>query len=184
MGRYRMGDPRLDEAIEELVAAAGDGDDQDLIAELVTTALKLQRDGADRWELKLFNSALKEMRYSSKVFRAYEETPKVTIFGSARTRPDHPDYRLACEFARHMWEDRGWMVVTGAGRGIMEAGNRGGRPSGLVRCEHPAALRGRGQPVHRRVAADQLQVLLHPQAGVRKGVPRLRHLPGGLRHHG
>ena len=130
MGRYRMGDPRLDEAIQKLVSAAGDGADQDLIAELVTTALKLQRDGADRWELKLFNSALKEMRYSSKVFRAYAETPKVTIFGSARTRPDHPDYRLACEFARHMWEDRGWMVVTGAGRGIMEAGNRGAGRAG------------------------------------------------------
>lgn len=125
MARYSMGNPLLDETIRDLVARAGDGENQDLIAELMTTALKLHRDRADRWEIKLFNSALKEMRYSSKVFRSYAETPKVTIFGSARTAPDHPDYLLAREFARHMWEDRGWMVVTGAGPGIMEAGNRG-----------------------------------------------------------
>ncbi|MXZ68213.1 MAG: hypothetical protein F4Z17_04320, partial [Acidimicrobiia bacterium] len=112
MARYSMGDPLLDDTIRDLVARAGDGENQDLIAELMTTALKLHRDRADRWEIKLFNSALKEMRYSSKVFRSYPETPKVTIFGSARTAPDHPDYRLACDFARLMWEERGWMVVT------------------------------------------------------------------------
>jgi len=125
-----MGDPRLNEQIQALVDRAEHPDDRDLIAELITTALKLQRDGADRWELKLFNSALKEMRYSAKVFRSFEEIPKVTIFGSARTPSDHPDYLLAQEFARHMWEDRGWMVVTGAGPGIMEAGNRGAGKEG------------------------------------------------------
>lgn len=120
-----MGDANLDRGIAELVRQAGEGDHPDLIAEIMTTALKLHRDGPDRGELKLFNSALKEMRYSSKVFRAYGEVPKVTIFGSARTPPEHQDYRLAHDFARHMWRERGWMVVTGAGGGIMEAGNRG-----------------------------------------------------------
>lgn len=122
---YAMGDPGLDRGIEELVSQAGDGDNADLVAELVTTALKLYRDAPDRGELKLFNSALKEMRYSSRVFRSYGDTPKVTIFGSARTPPEHPDYQLAQRFADHMWRNRGWMVVTGAGGGIMEAGNRG-----------------------------------------------------------
>ena len=65
------------------------------------------------------------MRYSARVFRSYGHVPKVTIFGSARTPPDHPDYHLAHDFAQHMWKHRGWMVVTGAGPGIMEAGNRG-----------------------------------------------------------
>ena len=120
-----MGDPDLDRGIRELVQQTGTGDHPDLIAELVTTALKLHLDGPDRGELKLFNTALKEMRYSSRVFRAYSDIPKVTIFGSARTSPDHPDYRLAHDFAAHMWKERGWMVVTGAGGGIMEAGNRG-----------------------------------------------------------
>ena len=125
MSGYEMGNADLDRGIAELVRRAGDGDNPDLIAELMTTALKLHRDGPDRGELKLFNSALKEMRYSSRVFRAYGDVPKVTIFGSARTPPDHPDYHLAHDFARHMWKRRGWMVVTGAGPGIMEAGNRG-----------------------------------------------------------
>ena len=126
MAGYAMGDRALDRAIDDLIkAAAGPDADRDLIAEMVTTALKLHGDGADRGELKLFNRALKEMRDSAKVFRSYAEAPKVTIFGSARTSPDHPDYRLARDFARHMWRRRGWMVVTGAGPGIMEAGNRG-----------------------------------------------------------
>lgn len=113
-----------------MIRRAGDGSHRDLVAEVMTTALKLYHDGPDRGEMKLFNSALKEMRYSSKVFRSYADVPKVTIFGSARTRPDHPDYRLAHDFARHMWRERGWMVVTGAGGGIMEAGNRGARKEG------------------------------------------------------
>lgn len=125
MAGYNMGDASLDRGIAELIEHTGDGDHPELIAELITTALKLHRDGPDRGELKLFNSALKEMRYSSKVFRSYGEVPKVTIFGSARTPPEHPDYQLAHDFARHMWRERGWMVVTGAGGGIMEAGNRG-----------------------------------------------------------
>ena len=120
-----MGNTTLDLGIAQLIQHAGEGDHPELIAELVTTALKLHRDGPDRGELKLFNSALKEMRYSSKVFRSYGDVPKVTIFGSARTPPDHADYQLAHDFARHMWRGRGWMVVTGAGGGIMEAGNRG-----------------------------------------------------------
>ena len=125
MAGYQMGDPDLDRGIAELIERAGEGDNPDLIAELMTTALKLHRGEPNRGELKLFNSALKEMRYSARVFRSYADVPKVTIFGSARTPPDHPDYRLAHDFARHMWKRRGWMVVTGAGPGIMEAGNRG-----------------------------------------------------------
>ncbi|MDE0170891.1 MAG: LOG family protein [bacterium] len=125
MAGYAMGDPELDRGIEELIRRTGDGDNPDLIAELMTTALKLYRDEPDRGELKLFNSALKEMRYSARVFRSYGNIPKVTIFGSARTPSDHPDYQLAKHFADHMWRRRGWMVVTGAGGGIMEAGNRG-----------------------------------------------------------
>ena len=125
MATYEMGDPELDERIAELVALTGEGDNRDLIAELMTTALKLYRDQPDRGELKLFNTALKEMRYSALVFSAYREIPKVTMFGSARTPEDSPEYKLAQDFAHHMVTERDWMVITGAGPGIMEAGNRG-----------------------------------------------------------
>jgi uncharacterized protein (TIGR00730 family) len=126
MRPYAIGDPILDQKIRELVdaAAAGNGN-TDLIAEIITTALKLHRDAADRGDLKLLNTALKEMRYSMLVFSRHREIPKVTIFGSARTLPDHPNYRMATEFARIMATDRNWGVITGAGPGIMQAGNAG-----------------------------------------------------------
>jgi len=132
MRSYETGDPELDARIrrlaEDAVAAhavdhAHDG--ADIVAELMVSALKLHRDDADRGDLKLVNSAVKEMRYSFLVFRHYRDVPKVTVFGSARTQPDQPDYRLAADFASHMTDERGWMVVTGAGPGIMEAANLG-----------------------------------------------------------
>lgn len=132
MKPYDTGDPELDARIRELAANAIAGtslertlDDTDLVAELMTTALKLARDDADRGDLKLVNSAVKEMRYSFLVFRRFRTTKKVTVFGSARTRPEAPNFRLAADFASHMSDERHWMVVTGAGPGIMEAANFG-----------------------------------------------------------
>ncbi len=121
---YSMGNDDLDQRIAALVADASDRTDgADLVTELVTTALKLHRDDPHRGDLKLINSALKEMRYSDLVFSRGDE-PKVTIFGSARLREDDPSYQLAMGFAAAMAE-QGWGTVTGAGPGIMEAGNRG-----------------------------------------------------------
>ena len=123
---YDTGNPELDATIAELVAAASANGNTDLIGEIITTALKLHRDGAPRGDLKLVNTALKEMRYSMLVFSRHTE-PKVTIFGSARLAPDSPEYQLAERFAKIMG-GRGWGVITGAGPGIMEAGNRGAGP--------------------------------------------------------
>ena len=121
---YQIGDPELDAAIAALVEANGGGSDGELIRELVTTAIKLQRDEPTRGDLKLINTALKEMRYSSRVFSQHREEPKVTVFGSARTAPGDPNYELAKEFAARMAEI-GWGVITGAGPGIMQAANEG-----------------------------------------------------------
>ncbi len=132
MRPYEMGDPDLDQQIKELVAAAGDGENADLVAEMITTALKLQRDAADRGDMKLINTSLKEMRYSMLVFSKYRHRPKVTMFGSARTTPGEPNYQLAAEFARSMVVDRQWMVVTGAGPGVMQAGNEGAGPEASI----------------------------------------------------
>jgi uncharacterized protein (TIGR00730 family) len=82
------------------------------------------REAADRGDLKLMNAALKEMRYSFLVFEPYANIPKVSIFGSARTRQDDPDYLMARDFGQAMAEHE-WMVITGAGPGIMEAGIEG-----------------------------------------------------------
>ncbi len=135
MRSYDIGDEALDRRIRDLARDAAGGrphDDTDLVAEMIVSALKLARDDADRGDLKLINNALKELRYSFRVFSHYRGTRKVTIFGSARTPPEDPNYQLAADFARHMVETQGWMVVTGAGPGIMEAGSMGaGREYGF-----------------------------------------------------
>ena len=121
--RYRTGDPSLDEAVAAL-ATQVTGRDADLIFELVTSALRLARDHADRGDLKMANAALKEMRYSFHVFEPYRSQRKVAIFGSARTQPDDPLYDQARRFAQAIAREE-WMVITGAGPGIMEAGIEG-----------------------------------------------------------
>lgn len=126
---YTLGNDDLDRRIAELVADGSDNPGGDLVVELITTAMKLHRDNPHRGDLKLINTAMKEMRYSNVVFGPRDE-PKVTIFGSARTGEDHANYQMAMKFSATMAE-HGWSTVTGAGPGIMEAGNRGaGRDHG------------------------------------------------------
>ena len=130
MGRYSLGDPALNAQVAELINSALDGHDGhehdvDLISEMLVSGLKLLRDDTDRGDLKLVNTAIKEMRYSFVIFSQYRDIPKVTIYGSARTLPGSPNYQLAADLASRMADDHRWMIITGAGPGIMEAGNKG-----------------------------------------------------------
>ena len=110
MRSYQFDDPSLNRLITELIDAAGDGTNADLAQEIITSAIKLFRDQADRGDMKLINAAVKELRYSLLIFSRYQEIPKVTMFGSARTQPDDPNYQLAIRFAEKMVQERGWMV--------------------------------------------------------------------------
>ena len=123
-GRYRTGDPALDSAIVELLGTAGIEHHDDLIFEIIVTALRMGRESVGRGDLKLVNAAIKELRYSFRVYNRYRDVHKVTLFGSARTPLDHGAYQAAHAFASAMVE-RGWMVMTGAGPGIMQAGLEG-----------------------------------------------------------
>lgn len=112
------------EAIERFVREYAPCENQDLLREMLVTICRLSADGVDRGDLKILNTALKELRYAFKIFAPYAETPKVSIFGSARTPEDHPQYLEAKKFAE-LIGGAGWMVITGAGGGIMRAGHHG-----------------------------------------------------------
>jgi uncharacterized protein (TIGR00730 family) len=97
---------------------------EELVQQIKETADKLVRDGANRGDVKLLSTALKELRYSFKVFAPYRRRRKVTVFGSARLPLEHPACRQAIEFGRRMAQAK-FMVITGAAQGIMEAGHVG-----------------------------------------------------------
>jgi len=94
------------------------------VEELIATAQGLLGDAASVGDLKIASSALSEMRAAFRMFAPYRGVRKVSTFGSARTRTGDPVFQLAEEFARRI-ADRGYMVITGAGPGIMEACQRG-----------------------------------------------------------
>jgi uncharacterized protein (TIGR00730 family) len=123
LGNYRTGRADLDGAIEKLVAAAGSADPE-LVAEMIVSALRLGIAPVDRGERKLVNSALKELRYAFGVFDRYHHKRKCSIFGSARTGEDEPAYDAAKRLGASLVE-HGWMVITGAGPGVMTAGIEG-----------------------------------------------------------
>ena len=123
--RYQLQSEPANRVILELLEAAGVPPERRLyFQQMLTTVLKLHEDGAATANLKVTNAALKELRYGYKVFAAYRDVRKVTVFGSARTARDEPVGVAAHEFGRRMVE-AGWMVVTGAGAGVMGASQEG-----------------------------------------------------------
>ena len=114
--------PELEDTVHEAVSE--DFDRTIYANEIKEIADKLVRDQATRGDLKVLTRALRELRYAFKVFKPLRRRRKITVFGSARTPPSHPDYEQARLFGEKMG-DAGWMVVTGAGNGIMEAGHVG-----------------------------------------------------------
>jgi hypothetical protein len=125
--RYRTGDDALDERVVELIDSLGRIPDSDLIFEMIVSALRLAGEPANRGDLKIANAALKEMRHAFNVFAPFRSTRKAAIFGSARTRSVDPLYDQTVRVARRL-ADEDWMVITGAGPGIMEAGIEGAGP--------------------------------------------------------
>jgi len=118
------GSPELDEQIRALVAASGCEKSCDLIEEMIITALKLGKDQTTTADLKLFNRSLKELRYAARVFAPYRHVRKVVVFGSARTAETAPE-SLAAELFSKKIVERGYMIITGGGDGIMGAAQKG-----------------------------------------------------------
>lgn len=110
--------------IRRLLDEAGATRNRDVLADIFRNAYALACQDADRLDLKITRDALKEMGSAFRTFAPFEGVPKVTVFGSARTHPTDPLYDQARRLARQL-TDVGWMVVTGAGPGIMAAATDG-----------------------------------------------------------
>jgi hypothetical protein len=119
-----IGDPAFDDRIRALVQDWGCDHSCDLVQEMIVTALKMGRDNITVADFKLFNRALRELRYAARVFAPYSAYKKVVVFGSARTPATDPAFQAAEDFARKMVA-RDYMIITGGGEGIMGAAQRG-----------------------------------------------------------
>jgi hypothetical protein len=117
-------DPELKRRIQELISYKGGGYNPEAVEDIIENALKLMTDVRDSGDVRVIQTAIRELRYAFKLFAPYSEKRKVTIFGSARTQPTKVEYQQAVEFGRKI-KEAGFMVITGAGGGIMHAGHEG-----------------------------------------------------------
>jgi uncharacterized protein (TIGR00730 family) len=117
----------VDEAIHDLIEVVGGVRRPGIVREMILASLKAGQEDDGRVDLKLMNTSLKEMRFTAKAFSPYRDVRKVTVFGSARTRPDEKAYEMARLLGRKLAES-GYMVITGGGGGIMQAVNEGAGP--------------------------------------------------------
>jgi uncharacterized protein (TIGR00730 family) len=132
-------DPGEQSLVDQLLDSAGVTARRDLYRSIIGTVVHLAEDHTETLDLKLARAAMAEMAEAFRVFRPFRVEQKVTFFGSARTLPDDPLYLQARRLAERM-AGHGWMVVTGAGPGIMAAGMQGaGRERSLgvnIRLPH------------------------------------------------
>lgn len=120
-------DPELHRRVLDLIQFKGGGYNEDAVADIIENALKLLQDVKDTGDVRVIQTAVRELRYAYRLFAPYADRRKVTIFGSARTGPNKQEYQTAVEFGRKIVES-GFMVITGAGPGIMQAGHEGAGP--------------------------------------------------------
>lgn len=124
---YTRSNGTIDEIIDRLIGEAGGISSDGIVREMIITSLKAGRENDRKLDLKVMNTSLKEMRFTSKVFSGYRGVRKVAVFGSARTGANDPLYRIAKDFGARLRE-AGHMVITGGGPGIMQAVSEGAGP--------------------------------------------------------
>lgn len=118
------GESSLGTEIDRLLDEIDPADDRDLLRRILMEGVRLAMADVDRLDLKIVAAAVREMREAFAAFAPVRGRRKITVFGSARTATSDPLYLQALELAR-LAADSGWMIVTGAGPGIMEAAMEG-----------------------------------------------------------
>jgi uncharacterized protein (TIGR00730 family) len=111
------------ELVEQLLDAL-DPRDRKLARDLIQGAVDLVAHQPATLDLKIAAAAVNEMDDAYQMFKLVRGTDKVTVFGSARTQLNDPLYEQARKIAAHL-AGAGWMVITGAGPGIMHAAMEG-----------------------------------------------------------
>jgi uncharacterized protein (TIGR00730 family) len=122
-----QGNIELRRRIQELIQYKGGGYNQESVTDIIESALKILTDVKDSGDVRVIQTAIRELRHAFKLFAPYAHVRKVAIFGSARTQSTKQEYRRAVELGRKIAE-AGFMVITGAGGGIMQAGHEGAGP--------------------------------------------------------
>ena len=117
----------LAERIQKLIQFKGGGHNESEVADIIENALKMLGDVKDTGDVRVIQTAVRELRYAFRIFAPYAHKRKVSIFGSARTEPGRQEYQQAAEFGKKI-SAAGFMVITGAGPGIMQAGHEGAGP--------------------------------------------------------
>jgi len=110
--------------LNELLVQLPNLQHRQLIQQALATIVRLSGSEIERLDWKILSASLQDMEQGFHLFHTYRHVRKVTIFGSARTSPESPEYRIAVDFARCVTQ-LGFMVMTGGGGGIMQAGNQG-----------------------------------------------------------
>lgn len=132
MTKLDITDEKVVKSIHQLIEMCGDEVgtyESDLITQQIQNSLKLMRENHTLGQVKLMTRAMREMRHAYRIFNEHPSTRMISIFGSARTPEDHPDYIAAKAFSEEIAKHE-WMCITGAANGIMKAGLEGQKPGG------------------------------------------------------
>ncbi|MDJ0593775.1 MAG: LOG family protein [Pleurocapsa sp. MO_226.B13] len=114
----------LNRQLEKLVSELSNHPHRKLIQRALEVLLRISASDTDRLDWKILTASLEDLERGFERFYPYRHTRKIALFGSARTSPHQAEYKIAAEFARRITRS-GFMVITGAGGGIMQAGNEG-----------------------------------------------------------
>ncbi len=121
---YKVNDEKINSLLSDVAHNYASGMNEQLLNEMLTTIAKIGEEKLETGDMKLINTTLKELRYAFKVFSIYRNRRKVAIFGSARCSQLSKECKMAESFAKKITK-KDFLVITGSGPGIMEAGNKG-----------------------------------------------------------
>lgn len=110
--------------LNHLLDQAAHSPNGDLFLQSLQMLVSLGGSEIERLDWKILSASLQDMERAFTAFYPHRHVRKVSIFGSARISPETEEYQMARDFAQCVTQ-QGFMVITGAGGGIMQAGNEG-----------------------------------------------------------